>query len=203
VPTRATRLLLSLLLAVGAWSLTAGTAQAHTALASSSPADGATVADPLTAVVLDFSGAVRGPEVVVEGPDGADVVTGPPTTAGSVVTVPVAPAAAGAHQVRWSVTSGDGHALSGTVAFTYAPPAPPTTAAPTTAAPTAAVPATQAPTTTAPATATPSEAAAARDDSGPNLLVRVVPVLLGLAVVGGVVLLVRRRQTSGSAGKSR
>lgn len=188
--THRSRALLLGLLTLPLWLLGTGAAGAHTGLSSTSPAEGATVGDPLTAVVLTFSGSVRGPDVVVTGPDGAPVGTAPATADGSSVTAPVAPTVSGAHTVTWAVTSADGHRLEGSYGFQVQLPAAPP-------------PATQAPTTEAPVAATPSQAAATRDDSGPNLLVRVVPVLLGLAVLGGVVWLVRRRQTSGSAGKSR
>ncbi len=198
--THRSRALLLGLLTLPLWLLGTGAAGAHTGLSSTSPAEGATVGDPLTAVVLTFSGSVRGPDVVVTGPDGAPVGTAPATADGSSVTAPVAPTVSGAHTVTWAVTSADGHRLEGSYGFQVQLPAAPP---PATQAPTTQAPSTQAPTTEAPVAATPSQAAATRDDSGPNLLVRVVPVLLGLAVLGGVVWLVRRRQTSGSAGKSR
>ncbi|MCO7220095.1 copper resistance protein CopC [Klenkia sp. PcliD-1-E] len=187
--THRPRALLLALLVLPLWLLGAGPAAAHSGLSSTSPAEGATVSDPLGAVVLTFSGAVRGPDVVVAGPDGVSVGTAEATADGSAVTVPVAPTATGTHTVTWAVTSADGHRLEGSYAFTYAGPVPTRPAASTTPAPG------NAPATTAPAAATPSEAAATRDDSGPNLLVRGVPVLLAAAVVVGGVVLLRRRRT--------
>ncbi|SDG74484.1 copper resistance CopC family protein [Klenkia brasiliensis] len=197
--THRPRALLLGLLALPLWLLGAGSAAAHSGLSSTAPAEGATVTDPLAAVVLTFSGTVRGPDVVVTGPDGAPVGTAAATADGSAVTAPVTPTATGAHTVTWAVTSADGHRLEGSYVFTYAGPVPTTQAPTTTRAPVTPSVAPSA----APSPAEPSEAAATAPEDGPNLLVRVVPVLLGLAVVGAVVWLVRRRQASGSAGKSR
>ncbi|MCW2584212.1 MAG: hypothetical protein JWQ53_3002, partial [Klenkia sp.] len=114
-PRRVPLLLAVLLLSAATWLATTGTAQAHTGLRESSPAEGSTVTDPLTAVTLTFSAAVRSPEVTVAGPDGAAVATAEATADGSVVSVPVAPTATGPHTVTWAVTSADGHRLEGTV----------------------------------------------------------------------------------------
>ncbi len=172
--------------------LLAGPAAAHAGLSGSAPADGAVLAEAPAAVTLTFSAAVRGPEVTVTGPDGA-TVGGEATADGSLVTVPVALAAAGRQTVDWAVTSADGHRLAGTLTFDWTPPV---AAAPTTDAPSGAE-VTAGSTTPAPAAAEPSEAASAGPVDGPGsggALVTGTVALLVLAVLGAVVVLVRRRR---------
>ncbi|SDO24148.1 hypothetical protein SAMN05660199_01615 [Klenkia soli] len=201
--TRPSTLLLTLLVAATAWLATAGTAQAHTGLTSTTPAEGSTVTEQLTAVTLTFSGAVRGPEVVVTGPDGAVVSTAAATGEGSTVTVPVTPTATGPHTVTWAVTSADGHDLTGTVGFDHAGPVvvPAVPEAPTSVTATSSSAAPPADVVVA----QPGAAASEAPEDGGNLLVNGTAAVLVLAVVAGAVFLVRRRQAgaSGSAGKSR
>ena len=119
----------------------------------------------------------------------------PPSASGAVLTAPVSLTEGGAYTVRYAAIAIDGHALTGSLSFTFAPPA---TAAPSSAAPpTAAAPTTAAP---APAPAEPSEAASGSDaqDSG-GLPAWVVPVLLAVAVVvAAAVLWARHRARSRS-----
>jgi methionine-rich copper-binding protein CopC len=123
-PLRALMAVLALL--IGVLLGTATAAQAHTALASSSPADGSTVTDPLPAVDLTFTGRVLLREVTVTDPAGAPATAGPATAAGAVITQPIRLTAAGAYTVGYAVTSSDGHPLEGVLTFTYSPPTPPT-----------------------------------------------------------------------------
>jgi copper resistance protein C len=120
---------------------TATAASAHTELSASTPAEGSTVAEPLPAVDLTFTGPVLLRQVTVHGPDGADAAAGAASVAGAVVTQPVGLTAAGVYTVDYSVTSSDGHEVAGSVTFTYAPPAtssaPPSSAEPSSAAPSA------------------------------------------------------------------
>ena len=191
--TRPRRVLLLPLLLLACWLGATGTAQAHTSLSSSSPAEGSTVTEPLSAVTLTFSGSVRGPEVTVAGPDGAVVSTGTATGEGSAVTVPVAPTATGPHTITWSVTSADGHDLTGTVAFDHAGPvAAPVGPEP---APSSAATPSPAAATSEPVPAQPAEAAAETPEdegsgSGVAIGVAVAVVLLG---AGGVAVGRRRR----------
>jgi methionine-rich copper-binding protein CopC len=164
----------------------ATSAQAHTELTSSDPADGSTVTAPVDAVVLTFSGSVLVREVTVVGPESADVTADSPSAAGAVVSQPVRLTDAGLHTLTYAVTSSDGHVVEGTLSFTYAPPSP-TTAATT--------PATTAPAgTSAPAPATPSEAAAeSPTSSSAGLLGWALAAGAALVVALAVALLVRRR----------
>jgi methionine-rich copper-binding protein CopC len=99
----------------------AGAAQAHDSLASSSPADGATVGTAPAAVTLVFAEAPEalGTQVSVTGPDGTSATDGDPTLSDTTVTQPLADELpAGAYAVEWQVTSDDGHPVSGSFGFT-------------------------------------------------------------------------------------
>ena len=101
-------------------TLVAAPAYAHDALRSTNPADGSTVAQPPTQVVLTFEEppVELGAQVVVTGPAGP-VSSGAPRLAGDDVVADLQPQApAGRYTVEWRVTSDDGHPVSGTFAFT-------------------------------------------------------------------------------------
>jgi LPXTG-motif cell wall-anchored protein len=98
-----------------------GTASAHDVLVGTGPEDGATVPHAPASVSLEFGQAPQalGTEVVVTGPDGAVVSQGEPRLDGATATQPLAgELAAGAYTVEWRATSGDGHPISGSFAFT-------------------------------------------------------------------------------------
>ncbi len=121
---RVRSLLTVLVLALGTAVGTATAAHAHTQLASSDPVDGGTVTGPLSAVQLTFTGQIISGEVTVTGPAGTGAGTGPADVAGAVVTQAVELTEAGEYTVDYTVTAGDGHPLSGTLTFSYAPPTP-------------------------------------------------------------------------------
>jgi copper resistance protein C len=184
-PTRPSRLrgLVAVLAAALCLVLgTASAAQAHTELASSNPAEGSTVTAPLPALDLTFTGSVLLREVTVTGPDGAPAVSGAATAAGAVVTQPVALSAAGTYTVGYAVTSSDGHAVEGTVTFTYAPPAP---ASPTGTTPPAAPAQPAEP-------AEPAEAAAERSTADSSGIPVWAVVAVAAVVLVGAVLALRR-----------
>ncbi len=203
------------LLALGLLVAVPGTAAAHTALRSTDPADGATVATPLPAVTLTFSARVLGGEVTVTGPDGTPAGAGEVVHDGAVLTAPVALTAGGRHTVTWSAVADDGHALDGTFSFEHAPSA----ALPTTGAPSPRTPPTPTPTTvqppdgdpggpagtttagttavTAPSSATASSAgtdtaSSSGDGSTPGWVLPAGAAALAALLTGG--LLVRRRR---------
>lgn len=102
-------------------------AWAHTELRSSTPADGASVAQPPSQVELTFSEEVpaAGATVTVTGPDRVDRAAGPATGDGGTLTVPLRPLGpAGAYTVGYRVVSDDGHPVAGTVTFTLTAPGP-------------------------------------------------------------------------------
>jgi methionine-rich copper-binding protein CopC len=107
----------------------AAPAAAHTELASSDPFSGATLEAAPMQVTLTFRGQITrvGVTVQVTGPDGA-VGAGPAVVAGRTVTQPLAAGLpAGTYDVRWQVTAGDGHPISGSLHFTVAANAAPST----------------------------------------------------------------------------
>ncbi|MBS1673416.1 MAG: copper resistance protein CopC [Actinobacteria bacterium] len=109
-----------------------GAASAHDALESTDPASGATVSS-LSAVTLTFSGDPLGADgatvVQVIGPDKRYYETACPDLNGPAVASPVALGPAGDYEVLWRVVSSDGHPISGSYAFTYAPTGSATAAA--------------------------------------------------------------------------
>ncbi|MBT9606996.1 MAG: copper resistance protein CopC [Microbacterium sp.] len=178
--------------AVGAFG-GAQAASAHDSLVSATPSADETVSTA-SEVELTFSanllGADGGNEVIVVGPGSRHYETDCTALAGPTLTTPVQLGPAGEYQVTWRAVSSDGHPVSGTYAFAYAPAAGEPAASGTETSPCAKVAADQsapAPDATAPA-------------SGPSGLV------IGLAVGGvaviavGVVvfLLVRTRREDDS-----
>lgn len=97
-------------------------AVAHDQLVSSTPADGATVDAPLTAVELMFSNAISTEfaQVAVTDADGAEHQDGDPEVVGDTLTQAVRELPDGAYTIAWRVVSSDGHPISGTIAFTVA-----------------------------------------------------------------------------------
>lgn len=113
-------------------ALGAAPAAAHDELVDTSPADGSTVDVAPDQVVLTFAAPAEalGTQVLVTGPDGADLTQGDAQLVGSTVVQPLAPARpAGVYRVDWRVTSDDGHPVTGTFTFTATDPTPPATAA--------------------------------------------------------------------------
>lgn len=111
---------------VGLVLATAGAtaASAHDALESTDPAQGSTVKS-LSSVTLTFSADPLGADgtsvVQVIGPDKKYYETACPDLNGPVVSSPVALGGAGAYEVLWRVVSSDGHPISGSYTFRYAP----------------------------------------------------------------------------------
>ena len=120
----ATLLALAVVLAAG---LVAGAlpASAHDALLKSVPADGQTVERAPEAVLLTFTEAPleTGAQVVVTGPDGAQVEVGElaldAAAAGVSAALPT-DVASGTYTVAWHVVSSDGHPIEGS--FSYSVP---------------------------------------------------------------------------------
>ncbi|MCE4026182.1 MULTISPECIES: copper resistance CopC family protein [unclassified Microbacterium] len=111
---------------VGLALATAGAtaASAHDTLENTDPAQGATVKS-LSSVALTFSADPLGTEgatiIQVIGPDKKYYETACPDLNGPVVSSPVALGAAGTYEVLWRVVSSDGHPISGSYTFAYAP----------------------------------------------------------------------------------
>ncbi|MEU7476184.1 copper resistance CopC family protein [Lentzea sp. NPDC042327] len=178
------RYLIAFVLVLLAATGTAGPASAHAELKSSTPAAGATLDAAPKQVELVFSDTVSLPEgdaVVITGPDGATWPVTRAAAVGSTITATVDPAAAksGAHTLTWAAQADDGDVVRGTVAFTL------NVVAVTTSAPV---------TTTTSAAAASTAPPAASAEQGSDGLPAWVWVVLGLVVVVGALLLVRRRK---------
>ncbi|MGX7675518.1 copper resistance CopC family protein [Plantactinospora sp. DSM 117369] len=191
--------MLSVVLVALSVLLPAGPAAAHNSLTGSDPRNGARLGKAPASVRLTFlnkldPGTTR---VTVTGPDNVDAAAGKPSFAGSRVTVPIRPGAAGLYIVQYQVASGDGHPVKGEVRFTLTVGATPT-ASPSAAAPTPVTPASSAPATAPPAAAgTPTPAA---DSGGPAWWPWVLGAVLVLAALSGGLLLRRRSsRRSGAA----
>lgn len=105
----------------------ASTASAHDEVVATSPAAGTSLAAAPPVVELQVTSPPQalGTEVRVSGPDGSVVSTGEPEVLDSTVRQPLADGLpAGAYTVDWRVTSGDGHAITGSFGFTVAASAP-------------------------------------------------------------------------------
>ncbi|MBS1908174.1 MAG: copper resistance protein CopC [Actinobacteria bacterium] len=111
---------------MGAVLATAGAsaASAHDTLENTDPAQGSTVKS-LSSVALTFSADPLGTDgatvIQVIGPDKKYYETACPDLNGPVVSSPVALGAAGTYEVLWRVVSSDGHPISGSYTFAYAP----------------------------------------------------------------------------------
>lgn len=112
--------------------LSAAPASAHDYLVDSTPKADSTQTAPLRSVSLTFDDVVldlarSGPGALLQvtGPDGASThfETGCPTIADRVVTAPVALGGPGTYRITWQIVSSDGHVVSDSITFRYAPPA--------------------------------------------------------------------------------
>lgn len=173
-----------LVLALLAAMAVAVPAQAHAELKSSNPASGAALDAPPEQVELTFSDVISLPDgdaVTITGPDGAKW---PVTQAHAVdktitAVVDAGAAKAGAHTLAWRAQADDGDVISGTFTFTMNVAAQTSSAAPTSSV-TMSAPVSNAPPSTTPAAS--------------GGIPAWVWVVIGLVVIVGAILLVRRRK---------
>ena len=92
---------------------------AHATIVSVTPENGAELSHAPTQIQLTFDSAVSAAFVQTYlTRDGAQVETGPPSAAGTVVTVPVlGQPGPGAYRLVWQVTGEDGHRVPGESSF--------------------------------------------------------------------------------------
>lgn len=103
--------------------LGAAPAGAHAVLTATAPERGATVAEQVDRVRLEFSEPVGFAQVQVTGPADDRVEEGTPVESGAVVEQPLAPVLEqGTYRVAFRVTSDDGHPVEGEFEFTYEGP---------------------------------------------------------------------------------
>src|SRR4051794_16177919 len=167
-------------------------AAAHDSLASSDPADGSTVTAAPAAVTLTFDAAVlstgNGATVLaVTGPGGTHYETGCPVVKNDELSAPVRLGAAGTYTATWRIVSSDGHPVSDSIRFRYAPAAGAAASAGSATGPSCGSVVT--PGTPAPASSSSS--------SGTVVLIAVVVGVLVVLVVGVAVVVVvaTRRRT--------
>ncbi|MGO4595959.1 copper resistance CopC family protein [Leifsonia sp. 2TAF2] len=202
-------------------------ASAHDYVVGSDPAADSTVTSPLDAVtvtfndrVLDLSGNGSTNLLTVTGPDSATrhFETGCATVADTKISAPVALGTAGKYTVTYQVVSADGHTVSSSYAFSYAPPAGASAATGTDTTPCGAssAPAAQSSSSATPgssssappgATAsTPQLTQAASTGTDLGLVIGIAIAIVVLAVIGVVIIVVTSRRkpaapTDGDAGE--
>ncbi|MBP2580032.1 methionine-rich copper-binding protein CopC [Streptomyces sp. PvR006] len=175
-------------------------AAAHTDLVSSSPARGASLDRPPTAIRLTFSDEMteRYAKVALTAPDGSAAAGTGLDVSGRTATLPVEPGlAAGTYTVGYRVVSADGHPVAGSFAFTVERPLPTPTPTPSPRAPSQAPapPSTRAPSSppAPPSTPPPSSTQGAPRSEFPAAAALSV---LGAAVVVSAGAVVARRRRS-------
>jgi methionine-rich copper-binding protein CopC len=180
-------------------------ASAHDYLVSSSPTAGATVTAAPSEVsltfndlVLDLAGDGSSSIVEVTGPDAGTThfETGCASILSHTVSAPVALGGAGSYTVSWQIVSSDGHPVSNSLTFTYAPAAGTPASAGTASAPACGRPGATA------LGAAPSTTTSADDGLAGWLILAVAGGIVLLAVVAVVVVLLvsgRRRESAESS----
>jgi copper transport protein len=122
---RAPRVLLLVLVALGALLAPASPASAHAALIGANPAPGSVVGTSPTEITVTFSEAVTPVEgkVVVLAPDGKKI-SGTPVVRGDVLHIPVRQAdhPLGTYLVSYRVISADTHPVGGGLTFSVGAP---------------------------------------------------------------------------------
>ncbi|MEU5868913.1 copper resistance protein CopC [Nonomuraea sp. NPDC047529] len=178
-------------------------ALAHDRLKSSSPADGAKVAQ-VESIELEFTSRMTLPTLVLDGPAGENLPLGKPRAQGVTVKAePAAPLEPGRYRLAWRVVSSDGHPIAGELRFTVTAPATPTASEPE-ATPTETTTETPTPTGTsaevAPA-ASSSPVAQAEAETGSGGVPGWLWVAAAALVAGGAATVVagRRRRATGDA----
>ena len=102
-------------------------AEAHAALTSSQPAEGAVLTHVPADVSLTFGGDVRVVSLVLKHDGDPDLPLPLPasTTFARSAQAPLPALAPGAYRVEWRTVAKDMHAMSGVLTFTVAEPSPP------------------------------------------------------------------------------
>lgn len=192
--------------------LAAPRASAHSALVSSDPADGSTVATAPEQITLVFNEPAQtlGSEIVVTDPNGVTVSDGAVQLVDSTVTQALAgDLPAGAYSVAWRVTSADGHPIDGSLTFTAeaatAVGIDPAGTDPSPEVTIQATPELQTPEAiSAPdATATPAPDAMAEDEDAGLAAGAIVAIVVGVLAVAAVVVfvVVERRKSKAAQSK--
>jgi copper resistance protein C len=173
-------------------ALTPRTSYAHTQLTASLPASGAVVGTMPERVLLTFSDPLDPTTIRIDvtGPDRSPAIAGPVSVRGRTAQQPVRAGGNGTYTVSYEVVSADTHVVTGTLAFTLRPGAPPAPSEPVVVAPAASRPA------DAPGGAGRTAGAGrAGGGSGGGLSwwLWLLPILAG-ALAAGIYLFLRRRR---------
>lgn len=180
----------------------AGPANAHANEATSEPAADSVLEQAPDQVRVSFDSPLlaAGAALVVRASDGSVVSTDPPIIDDRTIATTLKPAPAGRFEVAYRVVSEDGHAVTGTFAFTVEGTPSPAVSAAVASESTAAESTAAESTASMPASASPSPGAGQPvPDSGPR-----VAVILGFGIAAVVVLavlfvLARRQSRRGHA----
>lgn len=165
-------------------------ASAHDYLVASSPKANSTQTSPIDTVKLTFDDVVldltkSGPGALLQvtGPNGASrhFETGCPTVRDREVTAPVSLGSPGEYRVTWQIVSADGHVVSDSIAFSYAPPAGTSAAAGTSTSACKSAGATAAPT---------AGAGTAQGTVDPGAIVIVVVIAVAIVLLAAIAVLV-------------
>lgn len=183
----------ALLIVVGVL-VPAGVAAAHTEVVSTRPAAGAILDEAPESVIITFNEELLAAsvEASIIGSDGALVTAATPAVDGTVVTIPwPQDQPPGAYEVAYRVASGDGHPVTGSIAFSFA--------AGSSAASPSASPSEQAPSSPPAGSSSPVPSPAAASEPGQSGGFAVNPFFIGVllviaAIVGGVLAVRRRRR---------
>lgn len=175
--------------------LGAAPAQAHDALASTSPTDGQTITANPGKVSVTLTNppntGVHGANVlIVTAPDGHAVSNGEVTVEGSTLSTAADIDHDGQHLVKWRAVSADGHPIEGTFSFTYTPEAAATSAAAVAVSPSASASA-AAPDPSVAADEAATDPATQTEPSSPAGWV--TSAVLILAAIAGLILFLRGR----------
>jgi methionine-rich copper-binding protein CopC len=207
---RAAAVTLGAAVAVGAVLGLAAPAQAHDYITSSTPAEGETLtalpADfsvTSSATLLDLAGDGSGFGIQVTDAAGRFYGDGCVSIVDTLVSTPAALGEAGDYSLVWQFVSSDGHPTSGTIGFSWAPPAGAVASAGSDTAPVCGVDAGEVPdpvmTTQATEPAEPSAeapAAASADDAGSTLLwIGGAGLVVAVAVVATLLLVRPKKKT--------
>ncbi len=165
---------MGVLIMVAGILMSPGTASAHTAFESSTPAEGAAFDEPVSLVTIVFTNAATpvGDEFIALTPDGVvQAAASIETVDDKVFSITFDPPLAGGQVgIRWNVRAGDAHPIEGAFSFTVNAPAATTTTilTTTTAAPIASTAPAETDAAAAPSEAAPAEVA---DTSAPAAVV--------------------------------
>lgn len=177
----------------------------HSELDTSTPANGASVPAPFDGpIVLHFSAILAaGSKASLLDPAGTTIAAARVDGPGATMTFTLdAALAAGDYQVKWTTVAVDTDVARGTIEFTVAPTASPTGSAPASpiAAPPSAAPASSAASASPDASASPSASPPVGSDTSGGGEDVVLPILVGLIVVGaGAAYLLSRRNRTPAA----